>query len=386
MDKNILYIGPIGVKGTALAVHSRNIAAILKTCNYNVNFICDYVENENNKYDTSDCYNYFYTKYYIKIPKIGAVESLIEILLGIKLFCLFKKKAQELNPNFVIFYGYYGQKKIINYCKKNNIKIVVDRTDWFEASDKNKYLDKFFTRFIADKSMRKYDFLTDGIISISEYFYYYYRNKGQKTIWLPPVFSIEERNEFSKSENSVLNLVYAGTLGKKDTVSPVVNCLIKFFNSEKIQIKLNLVGISQEQLSADFGERDWEKLGIYAHGRVTNKKSREIVSKSDFSLLLRQNKRYAKAGFSTKFAESMSLGVPVICTKVGGADTIITDMIDGVHLTDNEAETIQAKINQLLQMSNEEIINIKRNAYNTALEKFSKDNYTDKLYNFINSL
>lgn len=385
--KNVLYIGHIGCKGTAMAVHTRNIAQILEANGCQVSFICQCVPRGNIGYNANDRYNYSYTQQYIKAPKISAIEWMIEELSGIKLFKLFKQKAKIQKPNLVIFYGYSGERKFIDYCKKHNIKIIIDRADWFDAADKKGLFGKIHTKYLSNQCIEKYDFKADGVISISEFFLDFYMSRHQKTIWIPPIFSIEEPNQTTKTDKNVIELVYAGSLGNnKDTIDPIIKIFLNNQKQFKDKIILNLVGISKEKLTIQFGKHLWKEYGIFAYGRVTHEEAQRIVAKSDFSILLRENKRYAKAGFSTKFAESMSLGVPVICTKVGGADIVITDMKDGVHLLNNEPNTIQIKLDQLLDMSKDEIAKMKRNAYNTACEKFSMDKHETAIMNFLNSI
>ena len=65
----------------------------------------------------------------------------------------------------------------------------------------------------------------------------------------------------------------------------------------------------------------------------------KIVKESDFSVLLRQNKRYAKAGVSTKFCEAMKLGVVGLCAQVNGTDLFVKNMTNGILIKDNSVRT-----------------------------------------------
>lgn len=383
-EQRVIYIGPIGVEGTAMAIHTRNIAKILELIGYQLTFLCSCVPKGNKEYN-SDKYGYFYTKQWIKAPKLSTIEWMIEELSGAKLFRLFKKKVKLINPEVVIFYGYSGQKKIINYCKRNGITVIVDRTDWFEVSDHTGVFGRFFAKYFSNKSILKHDFEANGVISISKYFYDFYTNRGQNTIWLPPVFEIEKNKCFFKRNMDTIQLVYAGSLGgTKDIIEPIVEIIFSKYNKEKIQFTLNLVGITEEQLDSKFGKHNWKAIGINAYGRLPHKEAEEIVSKSDFSFLLRQNKRYAKAGFSTKFSESLSHGVPVICTKVGGADILVEHMKNGVLIDNNDSYTIERALFEILNLTDKEILNMKNAAYETALTYFDYHSYEESLKAFIN--
>lgn len=131
---------------------------------------------------------------------------------------------------------------------------------------------------------------------------------------------------------------------------------------------------------------DTEKYGIYLHGRLPHDKTINIVKQADFSILIRENRVYAKAGVSTKFSESMCVGVPSICTKVGGTDLFVKDGINGILISDNSIDNIRDGINRILNMSNEEILKMKRNALKTAKEVFSLSAYTTDIEDFLNNL
>ena len=101
----------------------------------------------------------------------------------------------------------------------------------------------------------------------------------------------------------------------------------------------------------------------------------EFVKKADFSVLMRENKRYAKAGVSTKFVEAMSLAVPSICTAVGGTDAFVSDGVDGFLIKDNSVYEILGKLELIVNMDSSEILQMKLNALNKAKHVFSEDQY-----------
>ena len=381
---NVIYIGHIGEDGTAMALHTRNIACLLENLGYKVTFVCKNVRQPEKQYGKLDQFEYHYTNQYLKLPKIRTIEWMIEEVAALKLMRLFKKINSIKRASFVIFYGYSGEKHIINYCHRHGIKVVIDRTDWFEPDDSDNAFGRLFTKFIANKCVEKHDFLADGVISISRFFENHYKNGGQQTIFIPPLMqNIVLAQDISPADLPI-RLVYAGSLGgNKDSIEPVIECLINSFNREDVQFKLSLVGIDERQLNKSFGEHDWRKFGIYAFGKISHTEAESIVANSDFSFLLRQNKRYAKAGFSTKFAESLSMGVPVICTCVGGADQMITDMENGVLVQDNSIQSIQSALKKVLTLSEEQRNQMKLEAQTLAMNAFHPDLYKQTLASFL---
>ena len=382
--KNAIYVGHIGWEGTAMAIHSRNIAHLLESRGYQVSFVSPCATKQYREFGKEDKYQYYYTKQFIKIPKLRTIEWMLEELYGIKLFVLFKKILKQKKADLVLFYGYSGEKRIIDYCKKRNVRVFIDRTDWFETDDREGVFGKLFTKVCADNCIEKYDLKANGVIAISKFFYDYYSARGQKTIWIPPIFNVPKGLHFESPKASVIKLVYAGSLGgTKDIIAPVVECLVTSLNRDKVCFRLDLIGITEQELSMKFGEHNWQALAIYAHGRVAHKEAIKIVSNSDFSFLLRQNKKYAKAGFSTKFAESMCNGVPVICTEVGGADVLVQNMKNGILIKDNKKETVQNVLEDLLLLERKEIKKMKESAYDTALKYFDFFSYESEFNTFL---
>lgn len=385
VEKRILYIGNVGQVGTALTVHAQNMGRLFQSIGYDVSFACD--RGTGNIFPAKhEGFNYTYTKNYIKIPKVRAIEWMLEEILGLKLFRIVKQNIKKQNPNIVILYGYSIEKQLIKICKKKDIPLIVERVDWFEKDDRNSLFAKSFLQTQVDIAFKKNDFKVDGVIAISEYLFGYFKKNGQTVTFIPPIFNFDQSRLIIRENNNKINLVYAGSLGgTKDQIFPVIKALEKI-NCEEVKISLDIVGISIDELKSALRYENYKFHGIQTYGRLSNEETKGIVKNADFSLLLRHNKRYAKAGFSTKFAESMSLGVPVICTKVGGADNLITDMVDGIHLADNETNTIYEKLMELQQLSNEEILEMKNNAFHTACKNFHIDNYKNQIVDFINKV
>lgn len=383
-QKKVLYVGNVGTIGTALTVHAQNIARLLKKIGYETHFICDGGKDTSKQYKSHPEFAYSYTTKYVKIPKLSALEWLFDEIYGWKYVSLVRVQIKMKRPDLIILYGYAGEKRLIKLCRKNKIPLILERVDWFERADRNGFFWKYILQRQVDLSIRKRDKQADGVIAISEFLTQHYKKMGQKVLFVPPIFDFETSDQIDRTDYSGnLHLVYAGSLGgNKDQVLPVLDVLRKI-NHNTVQISMDIVGITMKQIEALTKKNDWGNLGVQAFGRLSNDDTKKIVRRADFSLLLRQNKRYAKAGFSTKFAESMSLGVPVICTKVGGADTVIRDMIDGVQLADNELTTIQQKFEELLAKKPDEILTLKKNAFHSACGLFHTDNYIETMKNFI---
>lgn len=383
MSKKLLYIGNIGINGTSLAVHAQNMARLFQNIGYEVTMLCD---SGNERYyfpKEIEGLRYCYCKKYCKASSFSSVENVLDEIAGWKfLYCLWRQ-IRTKKPDLVVYYGNAGEAAILSLCHKAGIPVVLERVDWFEKADRDRKAAVLLQKY-TDWTMTHTDKKADGVIAISRYLAEHYEKMGKCVLQVPPIFRFSVEKEIVRTKHAgELHLVYAGSLGgNKDTILPVLSAVRKI-NQGYLRISMDIVGTSVEELEVLTGESQWEHFGVRAIDRCENEKAREIVEKADFSILLRQNKRYAKAGFSTKFAESMTLGVPVICTRVGGADSIIQEWIDGVLLENNEVETICKVLERLLAKESEEILKMKQEAYHTACKNFHISKYLEPMRQFL---
>ena len=380
--KKLYYIGDVGRPGTAMNIHAQNIARLFRKLGYETLFICRGNSAGLPEKEQQEGFSYLFTKQSITIPKLRAVEMRWEDCFGTKISRLFKKTADKEKPDLVVMYDYSGESQILEYCKRNNIPFVLERVDWF---DKETYsiIEKHTVYPMEENCKKSIDFGTDGVIAISSFLFDYYNKAGMNVLQIPPIF-YQDWNKEIKRYGPMLRLVYAGSLGSgmKDQILPMIRAVAKV-NTEEKRILFDLVGISETELEKATGESNWGEQGIILHGRLSHDETLKIVEKADFGVLLRRNMRYAKAGFSTKFAECMSNGVAMICTIVGGADLMVKHGINGILLPDNQETTLTQSLWSLIAMSDEEILAIRKNAYNTAKIAFNPDTYVEKLKAFI---
>lgn len=382
--KTILYVGCIGPQATAMQIHTYNIAKIMKSVGYNVVFL-DYHTNQISLYERIDGFEYYYVDANNKrIPGIRSIQQTNETLFGIRLYNKFKQLIIKYQASAVILFGFYAEKKIYSYCKRNRIPLFIDRCDWFEKDHYSDWMSKelFYPRI--EKLKAKLDIKTDGVIAISPYLTDYYRKSVPNTLFLPPVFEIDDTFTVGEATpQGCLKLVYAGSMGKtKDIIWPAVEAVSRI-NSVETRIDFDIVGPNEKFLSEMTKNTGVKLKGIHIHGRQPHDITEKIVQNADFSVLLREAKKYAVAGFSTKFAESMSLGVPVICNAVGGADSVIRHMHDGIIIKNNTVEEIISVLNMLLCMTKDEKKALKINAREYAVNHFSTLVYKEKMESFL---
>ena len=379
--KKILYVGQIGIEGSASCTHVQNRARFFTNIGYEVYGLSECPKNECDKVEDTDFLKYVYMKPFHGKGKVRGAGWIADQFLGIHTYNEIIRALKFISPDIIILYELNSivvEERIRAYCKKHNIRLIIEVTEWMEVENRK----EIATRGIVwqkDIQKRYIDKRCGNIIAISEFLYEHYRNQGCNVIKLPPlVYDFADKDQIFRDRDVVklhqVKLVFAGTTDFKDYLEPMLKAIRKINNNE-IKIIFDVVGPSPDAIESMLECSSPTQYGINCYGRLSHENTLSIVRKADFSVLMRENKRYAKAGVSTKFVEAMSLAVPSICTAVGGTDAFVTDGVDGVLIKDNSVHEVLDKLVQIVNMDSSKILQMKLNALNTAKQVFSEGQY-----------
>lgn len=379
--KKILYIGQIAIEGSASCTHVRNRARFFNNIGYEVYGLSECPKNECDKVEDTDFLKYVYMKPFHGKGKVRGAGWIADQFLGIHTYNEIIRALKFISPDIIILYELNSivvEERIRAYCKKHNIRLIIEVTEWMEVENRK----EIATRGIVwqkDIQKRYIDKRCGNIIAISEFLYEHYRNQGCNVIKLPPlVYDFADKDQIFRDRDVVklhqVKLVFAGTTDFKDYLEPMLKAIRKINNNE-IKIIFDVVGPSPDAIESMLECSSPTQYGINCYGRLSHENTLSIVRKADFSVLMRENKRYAKAGVSTKFVEAMSLAVPSICTAVGGTDAFVSDGVDGILIKDNSVHEVLDKLMQIVNMDSSKILQMKLNALNTAKQVFSEGQY-----------
>lgn len=411
--RSVIYISRAGLPIDATGIRISAIGRILAKLGYDAHYVCErrvdaqiegsgyqklstvetdkaqhFCLSKNEVHYTDNGFVYSYLQPHSGKKK-DAVMDTIEIYRAKNAFLRVKEVAEKEHADIIILYNdVYGlTKRLIPYCRKTGITLLADVTEWYEKKKCGTLAEKMVVN-LTDKRIRKLDRNLDGIFSISPYFKEYYEKLGVKTILVPPLMDIEEDNgDFvrEKDENNEIKFVYAGSLGGKDIVVPFVKAVIES-NLKERRLRVDLIGIGAGFLEQNGILGSEEKTGVYAHGRLSHEDALDYVRNADFGFLFRHNQRYAKAGFSTKFSECMSLGTAMVCNQIGGTDIFIENGVDGYVLKDINRETLAGFLEKLKAAHRSEIENMKKNARKKAKKMFCAENYLLPIKKFLDEV
>lgn len=236
----------------------------------------------------------------------------------------------------VVCYNYQAIafEKLRRYCKQHDIKIYSDCTEWYNTDGANlifkllKGFDTWYRMVIVQKKL-------DGLIVISNYLKNYYR-RCEKVIVVPPLVDAEEDKWFENSKDlgDGINFIYAGRPGNKDKIGEIIAAYQDV--EKKHKCKLWVVGISRDQFLQSYPsieEKDIPQTVTFL-GRVSHQDSLAYLKGADCSLIIRDSTRTNNAGFPTKFAEAVTLGVGVIATDISDLKEY-SGMLDNMLIVDN---------------------------------------------------
>lgn len=398
----ILYISRAGVPIDATGIRIEQIGNIYESLGYQIHYICNrrldndvkkagYEELEGRNLteplDKNEHHFRIGNKIYSYLSefqggRINALKEIAEIVSASKAYRRIIHYCELEKPDAIILYNdvYALTKKLTKYCKRNNIRLFADVTEWYEKRKSATLAEKIVIS-LSNYRIEKLDCHLDGIITISHFFEEYYKKKKVRCIWVPPLMKIDMTETVQKynygEKTGIINFIYAGSPGSKDILLPFIYALMEV-NKDELHCRLDIVGIDDSYFEKQ-GFFELNRYGINAHGRLSHDATLEYVKHADFGILFRNNQRYAKAGFSTKFAECMSLGVPMICNKVGGTDTLIDSWKNGILIADYQKETLIDLLNKIIRTDIAEIIKMKVKAKQDASKYFSGEQYKKQL-------
>ena len=225
-----------------------------------------------------------------------------------------KEVAAKLHDlHAVIAYNYPALPlaRLAKLCRKHGILCIGDVTEWYRARDAA--LIKMPLKFIDTAlRMRVLNKRLDGLIVISRFLEHYYK-PFLPIVLLPPLVDINDEKwaEGERREHSGVKLVYAGSPSK---TKERLDIIVKAVQSQDscVNATLDVVGITREEYSSIYDSAPGGRQTRF-WGRISHEKALAIVKDADYSVIIRDDNRVTRAGFPTKFAESVSCGTAVIC-------------------------------------------------------------------------
>ena len=286
---------------------------------------------------------------------------------------------------------------IIFFKSLKQVRLIVEKNELAYAVYKNREipgsgLSKLVLQFINglnlliarwnDASLKK----SDGLICISTAMERKYKGKTD-TLRIPilarPILNIQKKRDTSETKN----LCYTGIVfDNKDKLSVVLDAL-GTLKKEAASFRFDIYGpssnFSKNNLLKRIASNDLAKEVIY-HGPVTGKRAMELQIQSDLLIALRSVNLQNTYGFSTKLAEYLHSGTPVLTTDVGDNAKYLTNGKNAFVLSaeDLSLESVTQALREIIAMPLAKVQTVGDNGKKLAKESFSEEVYADDLSQF----
>ena len=313
------------------------------------------------------------------LPRPGASTSqkLIQLFYESGLRTVEWLESMPNRPAFVFTYGAGApfMCRVSEWCKTNNVPLIADVVEWYDGSHMaGGYMGPF--HLSAKVAMHYYFPRCDGVVAISEYLAVHYRKISARVLRVPPIVdvsSVRIVGLFEPLEGRKIRLVYAGTPGKKDLLATVIRG-VEAVDPLGEHFELDVLGPSTEQVQRLLGSNHIP-ISVNVLGRLSQADIPERLQRADFSVLLREPKRFANAGFPTKFVESLTNGTPVIANLTSDLVLYLHDGVEGVVCADHTEQSLSAALRRISKMSSETLLEMRLNAREQAQKSFDYRNY-----------
>ncbi|QVK17156.1 glycosyltransferase [Mycoplasmatota bacterium] len=371
----ILYVGGFRLPdGNAAAHRVINNAKIMRDLGYNVVFINKLPSDQNKE----KCFKNYFGFECIELHNIQNKKTLLKGLYDISDVISSLNHFDDVNMIIAYNYPAIALYRIKDYCKKNGIKCIADVSEWY-GTKKRSILYKVIKGTDSTLRMRFVHKKMDGLIVISSFLENYYKG-FTNTVCIPPltdVLDIKWKIKYNKKEG-VTTFIYAGTpSGEKERLDIIVKSVLSM--KKNYPVKLNVFGITLEQFLSiykldikNFEKEFFDTVNFL--GRVDHNLVIKYVKEADYSFLIRDNNRVTKAGFPTKFVESITCGTPVIANSNSDIEKYISNDINGYLVTLND---LNSELQNILNSNNQMKVETNRFDYRNYITE--ANSFLDKL-------
>ena len=375
--KKVLYIGGfIMPDGNAAAQRVLGIAKTLRVCGCEVRF-CGLNHSGNNIEGEIDDFQF------INFPYPSNPLNWLSYLTGRDYAC---DEILNYQPDIVILYNHpaLAIEHIVKICHRRGIKTVADVTEWYEA--RGNIIFKIIKSWDVKRRMNVSHRKVDGLICVSRFLKEFYNDiEGLPVVEVPPLIDKEQlkwhQKPMGKAEG--VKLVYAGSPGcSKDRLDLVLNTIDDIMSELNRPISFDIIGVSHSQYM-----KIWKDNKEYAFanflGRIPHKEVIRRLLGADFQIFLRPDNLMNKAGFPTKYVETVSSGTLPITNLSSNLSEYISDGINGFIVRSLSHEDIKVTVRDAINTSRDKISGMKKNLYRNI---FDYHNYIQSIKNFIEVL
>lgn len=272
-------------------------------------------------------------------------------------------------PDLVIVYGGGDlyMSRIQRWARSRDSHVAADLVEWFEPS--HQPLGRYGPLALDNHLMMTRTALrSDGIIAISSFLARHFTAKGARHVLVVP--PLMDTDGFTADDAPGLatraEFVYCGEPGKKDRLDLVLRSALEL-DPDGTRMTLTVAGPTPERVARLAGV-DVLPPGINAVGRISRDESLKLVRHAHWVPLIREDKRFAQAGFPTKAAEAMSVGTPIVANLTSDLGKLLTDGQTGVVAAAADLESTKIALTNALTFTHDRHEQMRRATHRRAQE------------------
>lgn len=174
-------------------------------------------------------------------------------------------------------------------------------------------------------------------------------------------------------------MIYAGSPGKKDALHLVVEGVTLVPPEVRDRFEFRIIGATKEQFIEQNGEKNIPG-NIAFLGSVPREQVIEELQRADFTTFLRDsNLRFVNAGFPSKLAESMSMGVPVITNLTSDLAIYLRNGDNCIIVEEFSGMAYAKALCVVATLENDKLVSMHESSKETARNSFDFSNYVEDI-------
>jgi glycosyltransferase involved in cell wall biosynthesis len=298
--------------------------------------------------------------------------------------------AQSVRAIICYNYPARGGWSMIKHARHRGIAPVFDCTEWY-GWEGRKVLRNLFRLAGVEVRMRLLTRMAGNVICASNWFRE--RVARQHAVILP--FALDTtlpKWQRGKPPNPALppHFVYCGWpgLGMHKDRLPVMFAALADLASAGHAFRITIAGISKSEYMKSVPEQVEQisilKSRVVFLGRISHAKSLVLLRSADFSVFFRKPNRVSNTGFSTKFVEAATLGLPVISNPTSDIPLYLLDGENGILAQSISVAHIAEALRRAVELSTVQRIAMvtacrDKNPFDMCVWKNEMRDFLDKL-------
>tara|TARA_B100001094_G_C18076443_1_gene742863 strand:+ start:1 stop:705 length:705 start_codon:yes stop_codon:yes gene_type:complete len=230
-----------------------------------------------------------------------------------------------------------------------------------------------------------------NLICISQFLFKEYMT-NLNTVYIPHVMETNQNYYIENKALTKLNkktFVYAGSPGIRHKKDGLPYAIQSFLELSKLGYDFNLkiIGVTSNEYckAANVSKKIFETntkikfYGMLPHSDVINH-----LQQADFAIFFRDVNRNTMAGFPTKFAESLSNGIPVITNPTSDIESFISNGKNGFLINNLNSNEIILNLKNILDMDHDDVHAMKK--YCQKNNPFIHEKWEKQIEGFLNRI